>query len=98
MELYKEDLRHFLREEYCKARENGFQNIEIVNDYMNGLPVSPPQFYKLCFDLAKEELEYPYVMHQLFERGSTVVVLIQFIHNIGQIKIEKSVSFQHKQE
>ena len=81
MELYKEDLHGFFRTEYEKAKANGFQNIEIVNDFMNGIPVSPEQFYSLCFAIAKEEIHHPYVIHHIFERGSTIVVLLQFIHN-----------------
>ena len=91
-QLYEEDIRQFLRSEYQKAKTNGFENIELLNDFMNGIPIEPRQFYKLCFRLAKEELEYPYIIQPLFERGSTIVILIQFVHNVVA-KIETSVSF-----
>jgi hypothetical protein len=94
MELYKEDLRQFLRNEFEKAKTNGFQNIEIVNDFMNGIPILPQQFYPLIFSLAKEEIQYPYVIHHIFERGTTIVILIQFIHNLQSVKIETSVSYK----
>lgn len=90
MDLYKEDLRQFFNSEYKKAKTNGFQNIEIVNDFMNGIPLLPQKFYGLCFQVAKEEVHHPYVIHHIFERGTSIVVLLQFIHNIGSIKIEPS--------
>jgi hypothetical protein len=94
MDLYKEDLRQFLRTEFEKAKTNGFQNIEIVNDYMNGIPILPQQFYSLVFSLAKEEIHYPYVIHHILERGTTIIVLIQFIQNLQSVKIETSVSYK----
>ena len=94
MELYKEDLRQFLRSEFEKAKSNGFQNIEIVNDFMNGIPILPRDFYSLIFSLAKEEIQYPYVIQHIFERGTAIVILIQFIHNLQSVKIETSVSYK----
>lgn len=82
MSLYEEDIRCFLRSEYEKAKENGFQNIEVINDFMNGIPVDPKQFYSLCFALAKEEIKHPYIIQQIFERGTIIVVTIHFVHNI----------------
>lgn len=98
MDLYKEDLRQFFKAEYTKAKTNGFQNIEIMNDFMNGIPLMPQQFYALCFQVAKEEVHEPYVMHHVFERGTSIVVLLQFIHNIGYVKIETSGSFEEGKE
>jgi hypothetical protein len=95
-QLYEEDIRHFLRAEYEKAKANGFQNIELLNDFMNGIPIEPKKFYALCFRLAKEEIQHPYVIQSLFERGSTIVIFIQFIHNV--VKIETAISFHSNQE
>lgn len=97
-QLYEEDIRQFLRSEYEKAKTNGLQNIELLNDFMNGIPIEPKKFYAICFRLAKEEIHYPYVIQPLFERGTTVVILIQFVHNFGQIKIETAISFHANQE
>ena len=94
MNLYRDDLASFFRKEYEKAKTNGYQNIEIINDFMNGIPILPQDFYKLCFEVAKEEVHHPYVIHHIFERGTSIVVLLQFIHNLDQIKIETSVSYK----
>lgn len=91
-ELYEEDVRLFLRAEYAKAATNGFENIELLNDCMNGIPIAPKQFYKLCFRLAKEEILAPYVIQTLVERDSMIIILIQFIHNFIA-KIETTVSY-----
>jgi hypothetical protein len=98
MDLYRDDLRMFLRSEFEKAKTNGFENIEILNDVMTGIPIEPRQFYKACFELAKEEIQYPYIIHPVFERGSTILILIQFVHNFGQLKIETAISFHSNQE
>lgn len=90
MDLYREDLRQFFQTEYEKAKGNGFQNIEIINDFMNGIPLVPDDFYRLCFTVAKEEVHHPYVIHHLFERGTTIVVILQFVHNINHLKIESA--------
>jgi hypothetical protein len=86
MNLYEDDLRHFLRSEYEKAKENGFENIEIMNDFHTGLPIEPRNFYKLCLRLSKEEIHSPFTITSTFERGSTIIVQIQFIHNIERKK------------
>lgn len=82
MNLYEDDLRLFLRSEFEKAKENGFENIEIMNDFLTGLPIEPRNFFKMCFRLAKEEIHHPFTITTMFERASTIILQIQFIHNI----------------
>lgn len=80
-ELTAKAVRETLQAEYASARQGGLPNIELTNHIFSSRFVTPEHFYQICFRIAKEVLEDPYVIR--FERGSIrSTVLIQFVHKL----------------